>query len=252
MIIFPVENPTTTRLQWWERRRTWLSIWLASAGAAGGLALVSTLPGHRAWGLCALVGYLLAAGAAALMPRRGARTAAVVLAFVGAAAVPLFAFAALGVGQSEVGVIERSARLFVDTGSPYLADPTRVGDYNPYLPGMALFGLPRVLLGDDGRCAMVLGDARVWCAAVFVGCLAAGRTLLRPTSTSGRAPYGLLGTALVASPVVALSWSVSGVDLPLTGLTCLALAAAARGRSRTAGAALAVACALKWVIWPAL
>ncbi|MFD8598576.1 glycosyltransferase [Kitasatospora sp. NPDC059646] len=58
--------------------------------------------------------------------------------------------------------------------------------------------------------------------------------------------------ALAASPVVALPLAVSGVDLPMTGLLCLALALAGRGRGAGAGLALAAACALKWTAWPAV
>ncbi|MFD8477827.1 hypothetical protein [Kitasatospora sp. NPDC059673] len=58
--------------------------------------------------------------------------------------------------------------------------------------------------------------------------------------------------ALVASPVVALPLAVSGVDLPMTGLLCLALALAARRHAGGAGLALAVACTLKWTAWPAV
>ncbi|MEJ8641565.1 glycosyltransferase 87 family protein [Streptomyces sp. MS1.HAVA.3] len=63
---------------------------------------------------------------------------------------------------------------------------------------------------------------------------------------------GPLLPVLVASPVVALPLAVSGVDLPLAGLCCLALAAAAAGRPVLAGAAVAGACALKWTALPAV
>lgn len=52
--------------------------------------------------------------------------------------------------------------------------------------------------------------------------------------------------------MVALPLVVSGVDLPLAGLCCLALAAAASGRPAVAGAALAAACAMKWTALPAV
>ncbi|MFF0387850.1 glycosyltransferase 87 family protein [Kitasatospora sp. NPDC004615] len=58
--------------------------------------------------------------------------------------------------------------------------------------------------------------------------------------------------ALAASPVVALPLTVSGVDLPMTGLLCLALALASRRHSGGAGLALALACAMKWTAWPAV
>ncbi|MEI5098010.1 glycosyltransferase 87 family protein [Streptomyces sp. PmtG] len=128
-----------------------------------------------------------------------------------------------------------------------------MGDYTPYLPGMALLGLPRALLGDDTAAARALGDARLWCAAVFLLCLVAGRAVLAPRARpAARASYRTGLAVLVASPVVALPLCVSGVDLPLAGLCCLGLALAARGRPLAAGLALAAACALKWTAWPAV
>ncbi|PJN23697.1 hypothetical protein CG736_20690 [Kitasatospora sp. CB02891] len=67
-----------------------------------------------------------------------------------------------------------------------------------------------------------------------------------------RTPLSPGAVALVASPVVALPLAVSGVDLPMTGLLCLALALAAQRRAGGAGLALAAACALKWTAWPAV
>lgn len=122
---------------------------------------------------------------------------------------------------------------------------------------MALLGIPRALLGGDGSgdgwAVRLLGDARIWCAAALFGCLWAARRLLGggPGGAPGGAPGRLL-PVLVASPVVALPLAVSGVDLPLAGLCCLALAAAAAGRPVLAGAALAGACALKWTALPAV
>ncbi|MFD5919024.1 glycosyltransferase 87 family protein [Kitasatospora sp. NPDC058201] len=211
-----------------------------------------------------------------VLPRRWASRCAAAVALAGAIAVPLFVLVATGQGQSEVTVIERSGELLLRHGTPYLAEPHTVAEYTPYLPGMALFGLPRALLGSDGWPVRMLGDARVWCAAAFFGCLVAAvgphRTRLRlrlrrehrrrhrggPVPASGPAvgPVGpQVGTqvaALIASPPVALPLCVSGVDLPLTGLCCLALALAGRARPLGAGAALALACALKWTAWPAV
>src|SRR5215217_5625465 len=50
--------------------------------------------------------------------------------------------------QPEVWVIERAARLLLDTGSPYvnvenLGRAAVVDDYTPYSPAMSLFGIPR-------------------------------------------------------------------------------------------------------------
>ncbi|MFB7673675.1 glycosyltransferase 87 family protein [Kitasatospora purpeofusca] len=236
---------------------------MLAAGWAGAFPLVSGLGPHRSWGLCAAAGYLAAAVAVLVLPRRWARAGSVAVALLGAVLVPLFVLVVGGQGQSEVAVIERSGELLLRHGTPYLAEPRTVAEYTPYLPGMALFGLPRELFGTDGWPARVAGDARLWCAAAFLGCLAAAvlPTRLRPgrpgrpgraASVTAALPGVLPVAALVASPVVALPLCVSGVDLPLTGLCVLALALAGRARPVTAGWALALACALKWTAWPAV
>ncbi|MFG2692694.1 hypothetical protein [Kitasatospora sp. NPDC048407] len=90
-----------------------------------------------------------------------------------------------------------------------------------------------------------------------------GRAPFAPgTSTGGGSPASQLphartslapgAVALAASPVVALPLAVSGVDLPMTGLLCLALALASRRHAGGAGLALALACAMKWTAWPAV
>ncbi|WP_307852889.1 glycosyltransferase 87 family protein [Kitasatospora sp. RG8] len=223
------------------RRAGWFAGWLAAAGWAGAFPFTSGLAPHRSWGAVAATGYLAAAVAVLVVPWRRARPVSVAVATAGAVVVPLLGLALTGQGQSEVTVIERSAALLLEHGSPYLAEPLTVTDYTPYLPAMALLGLPRALLGADGWPARLFGDARLWCAAVLIGCLWA----------TGR-PYRRGLALLAASPLVALPLCVSGVDLPMTGLCCLALALGARGRPGAAGLALALACSLKWTAWPAV
>ncbi|MET9467162.1 hypothetical protein ABZY44_20640 [Streptomyces sp. NPDC006544] len=213
----------------------WASVgWLLATAWALSFPLFSTLGPHRLWGCCAAVGYLAAAVLTVRSPR-----AALAASLTGAIAVPLLWLVLSGQGQSEVTVIERSGRLLLETGRLYVDHPAGVEEYTPYLTGMALFGIPRAVLGGP------LGDARLWCAAALFGGMLAGRRLL------GGERSGLL-PLLVASPVVALPLVVSGVDLPLAGLLCLALAAAGAGRPALAGAALAGACALKWTALPAV
>ncbi|MFD6969002.1 glycosyltransferase 87 family protein [Streptomyces sp. NPDC059979] len=248
---------TPSRTVWWTTG------WLIAAGWALSFPLFSSLEPHRLWGWCAAAGYLGAAGAALL----GRRRAALAAALLGAVAVPLLWLVLTGQGQSEVTVIERSGRLLLESGRIYVDRPEQVEEYTPYLPAMALLGLPRALLGGDaggdGWAVRLLGDARIWCAATLFGCLWAARRLPGADGGPGRlsggdggagagAGPGRLLSVLVASPVVALPLAVSGVDLPLAGLCCLALAAAAAGRPVPAGAALAGACALKWTALPAV
>ncbi|MGP4004784.1 glycosyltransferase 87 family protein [Streptomyces sp. 8N706] len=227
----------------WKHRLLWCGGWLVAAMWAGVFPLLAAPEPHRVWGASAGVGYLCAAGAA-LWPR--GRSVSVGVAVGGAVVVPLLVLLVTGGAQSEVGVIERSGVLTLHQATPYLADPRTVVEVTPYLPGMAVFGLPRAVLGDSGWLPQ-LGDARLWCTAAFLGCLWGARRVIG-RAVGGRVTLG----ALVASPVVALPLCVSGVDLPLTGLLCLALAYAARRRPLAAGLALAAACSLKWTAWPAI
>jgi hypothetical protein len=211
---------------------------------------------HRVWGMSACLGYLCAA-VAALSSRPRGRAVSICLALCGAVVVPFVLLVLTGTAQSEVGVVERSGLLTLRQATPYLPDPHTVGEVTPYLPGMAVFGLPRAVLGESGPLPGLLGDARLWCAAAFLGCLWAARRAMRrpaggPSAVGGGASRGYAVGAFVASPAVALALCVSGVDLPLTGLLFLTLAFAARRRPVAAGLALAAACSLKWTAWPAV
>ncbi|MFC7304124.1 glycosyltransferase 87 family protein [Streptomyces monticola] len=232
------------------------------------LATLTDLLPHRVWGLVAAPGYAAAALAALRhrhRHRRRPRPSAVpaVIALLGTVALPLIALVALGLRQLEVTVVERSAHLLLTTGSPYVDNPSAVADFNPYLPGMALFGV-------------LPGDARWWLGGMFAATLAgavvvAGRGRGRgpggwagqrvahmiPDSPQAAArrthrPLYLIACALIASPLVALPLAVGGIDLPVAGLLCLGLALAGRDRPAVAGLALGAASALKWTAWPAL
>ncbi|MFD5563269.1 glycosyltransferase 87 family protein [Kitasatospora griseola] len=224
--------------------------WVAAAGWAAAFPLMSHLANQAAWGRFAAPGYLFAAVLTLTLPCGLAARAAGAAAALGAALLPLGALALTGHHQSEVTVVERSAALLLHTGSPYLTETPHVVDYNPYLPAMALFGLPRVVLGEAGPAARVLGDVRLWFAAAFLACLLTGWRLLRPGGPLRASVLPL--TVLTASPLVALALAVGGVDLPLTGVCCLAMALAERGHPLRTGLVLALACTLKWTAWPAL
>ncbi|ARF82708.1 hypothetical protein HS99_0038525 [Kitasatospora aureofaciens] len=220
-----------------------------AAGWAAAFPLVSDLANQRLWGLVAAPAYLVAGLLCLTLPRRFAAEAAAVVALVGAVLAPLGLLAVTGRHQSEVMVVERSAHLLLTTGDVYLQHPVVVTDYNPYLPAMSLFGLPRQLLGSSTAFARVAGDARIWFALTFIACLLGAWRLLRPSRD--RAPLLPLAV-LTASPLIALALVVGGVDLPLIGVCCLAMALAERDRTVSAGLVLALACSLKWTAWPAL
>ncbi|WP_051969981.1 glycosyltransferase 87 family protein [Kitasatospora azatica] len=222
---------------------------LIAAGWAAAFPLVSNLANQKLWGQVAAPAYLLAGIAVISLPRRYAGRVAACIALLGAVLLPLGVLAAQGRHQSEVMVVERSAQLLLHTGTPYLPDPSKVTDFNPYLPAMTLFGLPRAVLGSGNPVTLVLGDARIWFALTFLGCLTISWRLLRPSrELSPLLPLGIL----TGSPLIALTLAVGGVDLPLIGVCCLAMALAARDRTIAAGLVLALACTLKWTAWPAL
>ncbi|MEU7261674.1 glycosyltransferase 87 family protein [Streptomyces rimosus] len=195
--------------------------WAGWAVVALGLALASDLGPHRVWGMVAGAGYVIAA---ALACGARSRPAARVIAVAGAVVVPLVSLVTAGLGQLEITVVEWSGQLLLTTGSPYVADPTAVADFNPYLPGTALFGV-------------LPGDARWWLGGAFVAALTAA---------------GLNRAWLLACPLVALPLAVGGIDLPVVGLMCLGVVFAERGQSGRAGLVLGAAAALKWTAWPAL
>ena len=65
-------------------------------------------------------------------------------------------------------MIIRSAQLLIHHGTPYqsaaaLAASHDPNSYNPYLPVMTLFGLPRALAGTG-----VLTDPRIWFGLAFL------------------------------------------------------------------------------------
>ncbi len=243
------------------------------------VVLVSAEPLHRVWGGCAAVGYCCAALAvlapARLAPGRWRRDIALAAAASGALVVPLCWLAAAGRGMPEVGVVAHSAELLVAHGRPYQSAAELGSDvygYNPYLPGMTVFGLPRALFGGG-----LLTDPRVWDAIAFLTAFAAALRIAGGTCGPAlRRTAALAGTPLIAFPL-----AVSGNDLPVIGLICLGLALAGQGqadprspagqagpalstghRARAgrmtptdpvwAGVVLGAACTLKATAWPAL
>jgi hypothetical protein len=114
--------------------------------------------------------------------------------------------------------------------------------YNPYLPLMALFGIPRALLGPG-----LFTDPRIWFCVVFVAAFGAALALAGARDV-------LRWTALVtATPVVAFSLTVGGTDVPVLALLCLGLALLwHRPRPVLAGLVLGLAAATKATAWPAL
>ncbi|GGP58783.1 hypothetical protein GCM10010231_32090 [Streptomyces sindenensis] len=205
------------------------------SAAALGLAACSSLGPHRVWGATAALGYL----SAALLSVGGrSPRAAGAVAVAGSVLLPLLWLLAVERAQLEVRVVARSAGLLLAEGTPYLQRPLVPEDFNPYLPGMAVFGLPEAVAGTGP-----VTDPRLWMGAAFLAAFA-----LALPAGSRSAPLRWIA----ACPLVALPLAVGGVDLPVAGLMCLGLALAGRGRAGAAGVALGVAAALKWTAWPAI
>lgn len=243
----------------------WLLLSFASASLLWALiaARDTAHPSHHVWGELAASAYAVSAIAALVANRHRARQVVTFVNLVGAVVVPLVVLAAGSNFQSEVGVVQRSASHALTAGRVYLPHPVGRFDYNPYLPGMSVFGMPHQLLtrqasrGFAHTVLTVFGDPRFWFATVFLVSLLISWRLLRRHQATGSAACSRWAElqaplALIGWPVVALPMCVSGVDLPIVGLTCLTLAVAATGRGAVAGLAAAAAGALKWTAWPLL
>ena len=202
----------------------------------------------RVWAIWAVCGYAL--GTLLIWRRRTGLALAVSLAL--ALVAPLIWNSVAFVLEDGIVVIHRSADLLLHHGSPYLPKQQLVSylSYNPYLPLMALFGLPHAA-GLNG----FAGNAGVWLAVGTVVVLVAAFWVMTPAGPQRR-EYALRGVAIaVASPIIALNLAVITTDPPVLAFMLLSLALAARpGRSWTvwAGVAMAAACVLKDTAWLAI
>ena len=168
----------------------------------------------------------------------------------GALIAPLFWLITKAAPTGEVVVISQSANYLLKHGTPYLPQPLLTGweSYNPYLPVMEIFGLPRSA-GLGG----VIGDPRIWTTLVTIVTLAAAFTVVSPHRIRDcrqcRNRLAWLTTVAAVSPVIAFPLSVGVTDPPVIALTCLTLALAYRERLVWAGLVLALACAMKTTAW---
>jgi hypothetical protein len=171
----------------------------------------------------------------------------------GALVAPLLWLILQAPATAEVLVIGRAADHVVKYGTPYLPPAQLTGwkSYNPYLPVMELFGLPRAA-GLSG----ILGDTRIWVTITTIALVAAAFTVASPHRLRDcprcRARVAGATALAVASPLIAFPLTVGVTDPPVIALTCLALAWADRGKLVRAGLALAAACAMKSTAWAAV
>jgi hypothetical protein len=226
--------------------RRWLAAVFAGFAIFGVLvAVFSSDSVHRLWGAMAACGYGLAL-VALLGSRARGRDLALGLSFCGALLVPLAWMAAKALEQPEVAVVATSGATLIHHGTPYadaatLAGTTNPNAYNPYLPVMALFGIPRAVFGGG-----VLTDPRVWFGVVF---LLVFWLALRAGGARNPARWTI---AVAGSPVIAFELAVGGTDVPMVAFLCLGFGFLVQRRPVAAGLALGVGAAMKATAWPAV
>ena len=241
-----------------DRRAVWYA---GFALYAAGVALFSGPGLDHWWGAWAAGGYAVAAvlevaGAGRAWGRRLAITAGL----AGALAGPALWLMTREPAPPDVAVAARSGILLLHHGSPYLPVAALPAGgwlaYNPYLPVMALFGLPGAL--------GVPGKTWPWLiAGTFLLLYAAFRVTLAPRDGNRRRDALEHAAFWLACPVMAFPLTMGITDPPVIALTCLALALLARsgravngraGRRDVLAAAvvLGTACAMKYTAWPAL
>lgn len=226
--------------------RRWLAgIFIVCAVFAVLVAVFSSDSVHRLWGTIAACGYGLALMALLGWRTRG-RDLALGLSFCGALLAPLAWMAANALEQPEVAVVARSGMTLIRQGTPYagaavLAGTQNPNAYNPYLPVMALFGIPRAVFGGGA-----LTDPRVWFGAVFLV------VFWQSLRISGARDPGRWTIAVAGSPVIAFELAVGGTDVPMVAFLCLGFAILWQNRPVLAGLALGVGAAMKATAWPAV
>ncbi len=237
----------------WQSVTTLPRVWLvtglvACALFAAGVSVFSGDSLHRLWGVSAACAYAVAA--LVIMAWRSREQAGVDIALgviiCGAILVPLLWMVLNGHGEPEVGVVANSATTLIRHGTPYksshvLATTTDPNQYNPYLPLMAVFGVPQAVFGHG-----LLTDPRVWFGIVFLVVFAFA---LKIAGARDSVRWAVLVTA---SPVIAFELVVGGTDVPMVAFLCLGFALLWRPSPVAAGLALGVASSMKATAWPAL
>jgi hypothetical protein len=231
--------------------RRWLMACFV-AFAAYAFAMVFTGGNDGAWARWAVAGYAAAAIATSCW-RRVAVPLLLSLAF--GIVAPVIWLVLRAPAPPDVVVVSQSARLLLHHGSPYLpaGQLTSVLSYNPYLPAMALFGVPHAL-----DLPGLIGDTRPWLVAATLVLFFVSFWIVAQKQAERRGAAWWAAVFAVGSPVLALELTVGITDGPVIALVCLALACVARSPSRSsrqltgAGLAVGLACAMKFTAWPAL
>jgi len=227
--------------------------------ANGAFAIYATVlavdSGHadRTWAIWAAAGYGVTTVILWLIRHKNVPLIfPLLVSLAGALAAPVTWLATKVAPTAEVTVISQSASLLLHHGTPYLGagQLDSVLSYNPYLPVMAVFGMPKAL-GAHGLAA----DPRVWLTAVSIALIFAAFSVAAPHRHCDGCRHGvLLSTVFIAaSPVIAFPLALGITDPPVIALMFLTLALIARPSGLIkAAAALGVAAAMKATAWPAV
>ena len=224
--------------------------WFGAFTIYAGAMAVFTGHADRDWAVWAFGGYAVAT---MLLVFTEGWLLPLAAAVGGALVAPLLWLVIQVPATAEVLVIGRATAHLLKFGTPYLPAAQLSGwkSYNPYLPVMELFGLPRSA-GLSGA----LGDPRIWVTLTTIALLAAAFAVMSPDRLRDcadcRVRVATLTALAVASPVIAFPLALGVTDPPVIALTCLALAWVSRGKLVRAGLVLAVACAMKTTAWAAV
>ncbi|MGH3182659.1 MAG: hypothetical protein ACRDOE_12240, partial [Streptosporangiaceae bacterium] len=219
-------HPALVHQHWLSRNRL-----LAANGAftvyATALA-VDTGAADRTWAIWAAVGYGVTTLIIWLTRHKNVPVIwPMLVSLAGALAAPVTWLVTRVAPTPEVQVISRSAGLLLQHGTPYL--PQGQLDtwlsYNPYLPVMAVFGLPKAL-GATG----LFGDPRVWLTATSIALIGAAFAVAAPHRHCDSCRYNVMLSTVffAASPVIAFPLAVGITDPPVIALMFLTLALIAR------------------------
>jgi hypothetical protein len=161
---------------------------------------------------------------------------------------------ARGHAQDEVTTVEQAGKrmlhgkelyLNVDAKGPHRpvlpAGEPKYDAYFPYMPGMALFGLPS---GTDAPPRLT--DARVAFSLITIIVVIVALAMCRGPSE----PRVLALQAMTVLPTAALPLATGGDDLPVVAFMLLALVLLERRRPGLAGLAVGAAASLKFTAWP--
>lgn len=241
-----------------------MALYGASSVYAASIAFLPVHSIYRTWGRIALWVYAGGALAASLLWIRARtkseierlREVLAIAILIGSALVPMFYEMWLRAetdpsrhAQSHTIITEEAAKTLVAGESPYEAEyldgplerfDLGVKTHFPYMPGMAVFGLPRAIgsgsLLFDARLAFALAGLGALGVAFAVGRLNRDRRIL-------------VMQIAIALPTGAVFLSGGAHQLPVLGLMFLALVLLERRKYLGSGLALGAAAAIKQTGW---